>query len=172
MCRMGKAWSRFRPSSRTARILLAAFFALPLLSSLILPGLPLHADSPCGVPHDFGPAVFLLPPALLVAFPMPGFLAALIIFGSIFLWERRRKSRSIGWLACWVWFCFIYLAAQWSAPLWYHVRDDWGYTFAFEESIPIAGVISSLFFIIGLYLGRIAFEQHGSQTTKPNGASG
>jgi hypothetical protein len=120
-------------------------------------------DSACfplyvGSPHDFGPAVFLLPAALLVAFPMPGFLASLIIFGSIFLWELRRKSLSIGWLACWVWFCFIFLVAQWSAPLWYHVRDEWGYTFAFGESIPVAGITSALFFMIGLYLGRIAFE--------------
>ena len=151
---MGKAWLRFRPSSRLARILLAALFAFPIFGSLILPVFPLYAGSP----HDFGPAVFLLPAALLVAFPMPGFLASLIIFGSIFLWELRRKSLSIGWLACWVWFCFIFLVAQWSAPLWYHVRDEWGYTFAFGESIPVAGITSALFFMIGLYLGRIAFE--------------
>ena len=150
---MGKASSRFRPSSRTARILLAALFAFPLLSSLILPVFPLNAG-----PHDFGPAVFLLPAALLVEFPIAALLASVIIFGSIFLWEWHRKSLSMGWLAWWVWFCFIFLVAQWSASLWYH-PDDWGYIFAFERSLPVAGITSIPFFIIGFFLGRIAFER-------------
>jgi hypothetical protein len=164
---MGKTWLRFRPNSRTARSLLVALFAFPLSGSLILPVFPLYAGSP----SDFGPAVFLLPVAMVVAFPMPGFLVSLIIFGSIFLWEWRRKSLSIGWLACWVWFCFIYLVAQWSVPLWYHVRDDWGYTFAFGESVPFAGITSAPFFIIGLYLGRIAFEPDDCKSTEPDGAN-
>ena len=168
---MGKAWLRFRPNSRTARILLAALFAFPIFSSLILPVLPLRTDFHLDRLHDFAPAVFLLPVVMLVLFPMPGFLVSLIIFGSIFLWEWRRKSLSIGWLACWVWFCFIFLVAQWSAPLWYHVRDDWGYTFAFAESIPVAGMTSAPFFIIGLSLGRIAFEQQDCQSAEPSGAN-
>ena len=163
---MGKASSRFRPSSRTARILLAALFAFPLLSSLILPVFPLNAG-----PRDFGPAVFLLPGALQVEFPIAALLASVIIFGSIFLWEWHRKSLSMGWLACWVWFCFIYFVAQWSASRWYHVRDEWGYTFAFEESIPVAGITSALFFMIGLYLGRIAFEPDDCKSTESNGAN-
>jgi hypothetical protein len=108
---------------------------------------------------------------MLVAFPMPGFLVSLVIFGSIFLWEWRRKSVSIGWLACWVWFCSIYFVAQWSAPLWYRRDEDWGYTFAFGESIPVAGIISTVFFIIGLYLGRIVFEPDDCQSTEPSGAN-
>ena len=168
---MGKEWLRFRPNSRTARILLAALFAFPIFSSLFLPVLPLHTDFPLDRLHEFGPAVFLLPVVMLVLFPMPGFLVSLIIFGSIFLWEWRRKSLSIGWLACWVWFCFIYLVAQWSVPLWYHVRDDWGYTFAFGESVPFAGITSAPFFIIGLYLGRIAFEPDDCKSTEPDGAN-
>jgi hypothetical protein len=164
---VGKAWSRFRPSSRTTRILLAALFIFPIFASLILSVFPIYAE----FPGDFGPAVFLLPVAMLVAFPMPGFLVSLVIFGSIFLWEWRRKSVSIGWLACWVWFCFIYFVAQWSAPLWYRRDEDWGYTFAFGESIPVAGIISTVFFIIGLYLGRIVFEPDDCQSTEPSGAN-
>jgi hypothetical protein len=95
---LGKAWSRFRPSSRTARILLAALFAFPIFSSLIL----LVFSSYAGIPYDFpefGSAVFQIPALVLVEFPMAGFIASLIIFGSIFLWEWHRKSLSIGSLA-------------------------------------------------------------------------
>jgi len=95
---MGKTWSRIRPNPKTARILLAALFALPILSSLILPLFPSYE----GLPHDFGPSVFLLPAILLVEFPIPGILALVIVFGSIFLWEWCRKSLSVAWLACWV----------------------------------------------------------------------
>lgn len=158
---MGKAWLRLRPSSRLARILLAALFAFPLFASLILPVFPLYAGSP----HDFGPAVFLLPAALVVQFPIASLLASVIIFGSIFLWEWHRKSLFFGWLAWWVWFCFIFLVAQWSAPLWYHPRDEWGYTFAFEQSMPFAGITGALFFIIGFSVGRIAFEREDCRTS-------
>jgi hypothetical protein len=170
---VGKAWSRFRPSSRTARILLAALFAFPIFSSLILPVFPDSAGFPHGFPHDFWPSFFLIPAATtLVEFPIAGLLASLIIFGPIFLWERHRKSLSIAWLACWVWFCFTNLVAQYSAPLWYHPRDEWGYTFAFEESIPVAGVSAALFFIIGFSLGRIALEHQDGRSTEPSGANG
>src|SRR5712692_161434 len=164
---MGEAWLRFRPSSRTARILLAALFAFPIFSSLIVPVFPSYE----GFHHDFWPAVFLLPAVLLFEFPIPGFLALLIIFGSIFLWEWHRTSLSMGWLAWWVWSCFIFLVAQCSAPLWYHPRDDWGYTFAFERSMPVAGITGALFFIIGFSLGRMAFEREDCQSTEPNGAN-
>ena len=155
---MGKTWSRIRPNPKTARILLAALFALPILSSLILPLFPSYE----GLPHDFGPSVFLLPAILLVEFPIPGILALVIVFGSIFLWEWCRKSLSVAWLACWVWFCFTDFVAQYSAPLWYRRDADWGYTFAFERSWPVAGIIGALFFPVGFLLARIAFEPKDS----------
>ena len=145
-------------------------FAFPIFSSLILLVISSYADIPYDFP-EFGPKVFLILAGLVVEFPIAAFLVSLISFGSIFLWEWRRKSLSIGWLAWGGWFCFIFLVAQYSAPLWYHVRDDWGYVFSFEESIPIAAITSPLFFIIGLYLGRIAFEQQDCQSTEPNCAN-
>ena len=167
---MGKAWSRFRPSSRTARIMLAAMFAFPIFLSLIL----LLFSSYAGIPHDFpefGPSVFLILAALVVEFPIAALLVSLIIFGSIFLWEWRRKSLSIGWLAWGVWSCFIFLVAQCSAPLWYHRDADWGYSFAFGQSMAFAGITGALFFIIGLSLGRIAFERDDCKGTGPNSAN-
>ena len=167
---MGKAWSRFRPSSRTARILLAALFAFPIFSSLIL----LVFSSYAGIPYDFpefGPAVFQIPALVLVEFPMAGFIASLITFGSIFLWEWHRKSLSIGWLAWGVWSCFIFLVAQCSAPLWYHRDADWGYTFSFEQSLPFAGIMGGLFFIVGFSLGKIAFEPDDRKSTESNGSN-
>ncbi len=164
---MGKAWLRFRPSPRTARILLAALFAFPILSSLILPLFQSYA----GLPHDFGTAVFLLPAALLVASPIAGILASVIVFGSIFLWEWCRKSLSVAWLACWVWFCFSFQVLQYSAPLWYRRDADWGYTFAFERSWPVAGIIGALFFPVGFFLARIAFEGQDCQNTELRGAN-
>src|SRR5260370_27766524 len=80
-----------------------------------------------------------------------------IIFGSIFLLDLDPKSLSVAWLACWVWFCFTDFVAQYSAPLWYR-PDEWGYTFAFERSWPVAGIIGAFFFPVGFLLARIAFE--------------
>jgi hypothetical protein len=151
--------------------MLAAMFAFPIFSSLIL----LVFSSYAGLPYDFpefGPAVFLILAALVVAFPIAALLVSLIIFGSIFLWSgAARAFLSDGWLGGFGPASF-FLVAQCSAPLWYHVRDDWGYTFSFEESIPIAAITSPLFFIIGLYLGRIAFEQQDCQSTESSGANG
>jgi hypothetical protein len=106
--------------------------------------------------------MFLFPVRALTEFPIVGLVALVIIFGSIFLWEWHRKSLAIAWLACWVWFCFTDLVAQYSAPLWYHVRDDWGYTFAGEESWPVTAIIAALFLVVGFSLGRIALQQRGS----------
>ncbi len=155
---MGNNWSRVRPNPKTARILLPALFALPILLPLILPLFPPYE----GFSNDFGPAIFLFPAMLLVEFPIAGILASVIIFGSIFLWEWCRKSLSVAWLACWVWFCFTGFVAQYSAPLWYRRDDDWGYTFAFERSWPVAGIIGALFFPVGFLLARIAFEPKDS----------
>jgi hypothetical protein len=110
-------------------------FAIPVISCLVLVCLSPYAS----YSHDFG---------------IPGFVfVALTVFGSIFLWKWRRKSISVGWLACWIWFSFVKLAAQYSAPLWYH-PDSWGYTFAFEQSLPVAGIAGALFFWLHFFLGE------------------
>lgn len=139
---------------KAARILLAVLFALPILLSLILPLFPPYEGY-----KEFGPAFLVFPAILLIEFPIAGILASLVIFGSIFLWEWYRKSLSVAWLACWVWFGFTVFMAQYSAPLWYRRPDDgWGYTFAFERSWPVAGIFGVVFFPVGFLLARIAFE--------------
>jgi hypothetical protein len=156
---MGNKWSKVKPKPKTARILLAALFAFPILLSLILSLLPPYE----GYARDFGPAIFVLPAILLVEFPIAGILASMIVVGSIFLWEWCRKSLLGAWLACWVWFSFTVFMVQYSAPFWYRRDGDgWGYTFAFERSWPVAGIIGTLFFPVGLLLTRIAFEPKGS----------
>jgi len=161
--KMSNTRPRVRLSSRTARVLLALLFSFPVVSSLVMVRVPSYAK----FGNDVG-FTATLPLYFLFAFPIAGILIAVIVFGSIFLWEWHRKSLSVAWFACGVWCTFAQVVAAYSAPLWYRT-DDWGYTFVGERSSPVAVIVGVLFFLIGFRLARIAFETDDSLTTEQEG---
>jgi hypothetical protein len=125
---MSKTRPRVRPNPRTARVLLALLFSFPVVSSLVMLRIPSYE----GFRDDVG-FTATMPLAFLFAFPIAGIFMAVIVFGSIFLWEWHRKSLSVAWFACGVWCTFAQVVAAYSAPLWYRT-DEWGYIFARRRS--------------------------------------